>query len=96
MALSDPILEEEQELELGPSDGDSMSPLECLESPEAEDNAGRGHSGIGGSGQQDRELPAFKNAGEDRVQTGSDAERQKTPTDEGQLPPPPDPRTLRI
>lgn len=38
MAPLDPDSEEE-EVELGPSDGDDISPLECLESPEAEENA---------------------------------------------------------
>lgn len=59
MAPLDPDSEEE-ESESGPSNGDGMSPLEC---PGAEDAAVPGPSGIGGSGQPDRELPTVTNAG---------------------------------
>lgn len=41
------------EFEPGTSNRDSTSLLECLESPEAEDDAVPGLSGIGGGGQPD-------------------------------------------
>lgn len=43
--------------------------------------------GFGESG-PDRELHAFMNTGEDRLQTGSSDERQQMPSGKEQLPPP--------
>lgn len=52
-------------------DGDGMSLLEHPKSPGAEDDVAPGPSSIKGSGQLDRELPDFMNAGEDQLQTGN-------------------------
>lgn len=49
---TDPSFEEE-ELEPGPSNGDGISPLECLKNPGTEEDAVPGPSGIGGGGQPD-------------------------------------------
>lgn len=84
MALSDPNLEKE-ELEMGQSDGYGTSPLEHLESPEAERDAVPGPSVTGGSGHPDRELPAFMKAEDDRLQTGSGDEKQQISSVKEQL-----------
>lgn len=47
---------------------------------------------IGGSGQLDREPPAFMNAGKDQPQTGSSDKTQQIPPHSEQLPPLPNPR----
>lgn len=88
MALSEPDLHKEEESELGSSNGDGTSPLEHPESPGAKDDT----SPIGGSGQLDREPPAFMNAGKDQPQTGSSDETQQIPPHSEQLPPLPNPR----
>lgn len=85
MALSDPNLEEEKELEPGQSDEYGTSLLEHLESPEAELDAVPAPSVIGESGHPDRELPAFTKAEDDRLQTGSGDEKQQISSVKEQL-----------
>lgn len=87
MTPSHPGLEKEEELELGLSDGDGTSLLECLERPGTGDNAVPGPPGIGGGGWSDRVLSVLKDTGEDRLQTGSDIERQQILSDVEQLSP---------
>lgn len=83
MALLDPGSEEE-DLQLGPSDGDGSVPLECPESPGL--RMMQSQACLHWEGQRlDRELPA----GEDQLQRAGGDDRLQISSNEDPLPPMP-------
>lgn len=84
MALSEAILEEEEKLEPGPSNGGSMFPQEHQENKGVEEDTVPSLSGIEASNRLDREPLALMKEGEDWLR------RSKATNHLQQLSPPPD------